>query len=67
VLLLDEPTEGLDGETAARLLAGVRAALPTAMLVVALHDRQAADFGASPITRVRLSGFRPAHGAGHAL
>jgi ATP-binding cassette subfamily C protein CydC len=41
VLLLDEPTEGVDTVTAARLLAGVRASLPAAVLVIALHDRQA--------------------------
>jgi ABC-type transport system involved in cytochrome bd biosynthesis fused ATPase/permease subunit len=41
VLLLDEPTEGLDAETATRLLIGVRSYLPAGVLVVALHDRQA--------------------------
>jgi ATP-binding cassette subfamily C protein CydC len=41
VLLLDEPTEGVDTVTAARLLAGVREFLPGAVLVIALHDRQA--------------------------
>jgi ABC-type transport system involved in cytochrome bd biosynthesis fused ATPase/permease subunit len=37
---LDEPTEGLDIATAARLLAGVREFLPAATLFVALHGRQ---------------------------
>ena len=37
VLLLDEPTEGLDGATAARVLANLRAALPAAALVIAAH------------------------------
>ena len=37
LLLLDEPTEGLDPATAAAVLSGIRAALPQAMLVVALH------------------------------
>jgi ATP-binding cassette subfamily C protein CydC len=41
VLLLDEPTEGIDTSTAACLLAGVRNFLPAAVLVIALHDRQA--------------------------
>jgi ATP-binding cassette subfamily C protein CydC len=37
VLLLDEPTEGLDDSTAAALLQGVRAALPDAAIVIASH------------------------------
>ncbi len=37
VLLLDEPTEGLDDATAAALLAGVRRALPQAAVVIASH------------------------------
>jgi ATP-binding cassette subfamily C protein CydC len=41
VLLLDEPTEGLDTLTAARMLAGVRNFLRVAVLVIAVHDRQA--------------------------
>jgi ATP-binding cassette subfamily C protein CydC len=41
VLLLDEPTEGIDTLTAGRLLAGVHNFLPAAVLVIALHDRQA--------------------------
>ncbi|MBT9383831.1 ATP-binding cassette domain-containing protein [Pseudooceanicola sp. CBS1P-1] len=43
VLLLDEPTEGLDSATAARVMAGVRAYLPQAALLVALH--RGADSG----------------------
>jgi len=39
-LLLDEPTEGLDTATAARLLAGVREFDPALALVIALHNRQ---------------------------
>ena len=37
LLLLDEPTEGLDTETAARVLAGIRAALPDTAILAALH------------------------------
>ena len=37
VLLLDEPTEGLDADTAARVLAGMRAALPDAAILIAAH------------------------------
>jgi ATP-binding cassette, subfamily C, bacterial CydC len=40
VLLLDEPTEGIDTVTAARMLTGVREFLPAAVLVIVLHDRQ---------------------------
>lgn len=37
VLLLDEPTEGVDPETAAQVMAGIRAALPQAALLIAAH------------------------------
>jgi ATP-binding cassette subfamily C protein CydC len=37
LLLLDEPTEGLDAETAARVLSGLRRALPQAAILAALH------------------------------
>lgn len=39
VLLLDEPTAGLDRPTAVRLLSGIRAALPRCALVIALPDQ----------------------------
>jgi len=37
LLLLDEPTEGLDAETAAAVLDGLRRALPQAAILAALH------------------------------
>ena len=39
LLLLDEPTEGLDRETARALLANLRSALPGTTIVAAIHDR----------------------------
>lgn len=38
VLLIDEPTTGLDADTAERLLAEVRRRLPRAVLVMAIHE-----------------------------
>ena len=38
VLLLDEPTTGLDGPTATRVLAAIRQRLPQAVLILAMHD-----------------------------
>jgi ATP-binding cassette, subfamily C, bacterial CydC len=55
VLLLDEPTEGLDTSTARDLLAGVRAAVPEAVIVIALHDRQSTELGLTPTHRFRLA------------
>lgn len=37
LLLLDEPTEGLDADTADRVLTGIRAALPETAILAALH------------------------------
>ncbi|MDX6212477.1 MAG: ATP-binding cassette, subfamily bacterial CydC [Frankiales bacterium] len=41
LMLLDEPTEGLDDATAAQLLANLRAALPATTIVAAIHGRNA--------------------------
>lgn len=37
ILLLDEPTEGLDSATATAVLEGVRRALPTTLIVAVMH------------------------------
>lgn len=37
ILLLDEPTEGLDARTADRVLHGIRKALPHSLIVAAMH------------------------------
>jgi ATP-binding cassette subfamily C protein CydC len=37
VLIIDEPTSGLDADTAARVLTTIRARLPEAVLVLAMH------------------------------
>jgi ATP-binding cassette subfamily C protein CydC len=37
LLLLDEPTEGLDRETARAVMAGLRRALPRAAILMAAH------------------------------
>jgi ATP-binding cassette subfamily C protein CydC len=37
ILLLDEPTEGLDRETATAVLAGIRQFLPSAAILIAAH------------------------------
>jgi ATP-binding cassette subfamily C protein CydC len=39
LLLLDEPTEGLDHHTARALLENLRSALPGATIIAAIHDR----------------------------
>jgi ATP-binding cassette subfamily C protein CydC len=60
-LLLDEPTEGLDTATAARVLAGVRAFDPSAALVIALHDRQSPALPWTPTARVELAPAATTH------
>jgi len=59
VLLLDEPTEGLDAPTAARLLTGVRE-FDAGALVIALHDRQSLVLGWTPTARVQLGALSAA-------
>ncbi|WP_413751924.1 ATP-binding cassette domain-containing protein [Streptomyces sp. R-74717] len=62
VLLLDEPTAGLDDRTAVRMLTGVRRALPDSALVIALPDRHddLMPFAASHTLRLKpLSRPRP--------
>lgn len=44
VLLLDEPTEGLDDATARAVLQGVRRLLPEAAIVIAAHRQVETDF-----------------------
>lgn len=58
VLLLDEPTEGLDTATAARLLGGVRAFDQNAALVIALHGRQSPTLPWTPTERIHLDAAR---------
>ncbi|MDX6496133.1 MAG: ATP-binding cassette, subfamily bacterial CydC [Gaiellales bacterium] len=43
LMLLDEPTEGLDDATAVQLFANLRAALPDTTIVAAVHGRNAGD------------------------
>lgn len=52
LLILDEPTEGLDPETAAKVLQGVRAYLPQAAFVLATH-RRADHSGAEHVIELR--------------
>lgn len=44
VLLLDEPTEGLDSALAIRVLTGLRAALPDAAILIAAHRPEEVAF-----------------------
>jgi ATP-binding cassette subfamily C protein CydC len=47
LLLVDEPTEGLDTATARQVLANLRSALPTTTIVAAVHDRNHANLASS--------------------
>jgi ATP-binding cassette subfamily C protein CydC len=44
VLLLDEPTEGLDEATALAVLQGVRRLLPEVAILIAAHRQVEIDF-----------------------
>lgn len=58
LLLLDEPTEGLDRETARTLLENLRSALPGSTIVAAIHDRTS-DHPPAPVdVVVRLAAGR---------
>ncbi|MGP4088489.1 hypothetical protein [Streptomyces sp. KR55] len=54
ILLLDEPTTGLDDHTAVRMLTGVRRALPDSALVIALPDRHHDLIPFTPTRTLRL-------------
>ncbi|GAB4347641.1 MAG: amino acid ABC transporter ATP-binding/permease protein [Oricola sp.] len=60
LLLLDEPTEGLDRETARLVLAGLRSYLPGAAILLASHRRAEREFAdrvhnVAPVSRLTNS------------
>lgn len=59
VLLLDEPTSSLDNLTASRLVHRVRRFDPTAILVLAIHDRQLAALDWEPTWVLDLEPIGP--------
>ncbi|MDX6257545.1 MAG: ATP-binding cassette, subfamily bacterial CydC, partial [Frankiales bacterium] len=58
LMLLDEPTEGLDDETAGQMLANLRAALPGTTIVAAIHARNAGDMIPNADRVIRLADGR---------
>jgi ABC-type transport system involved in cytochrome bd biosynthesis fused ATPase/permease subunit len=56
LLLLDEPTEGLDQRTARALLGNLRSALPGTTIIAAIHDRTLHHLPAAADATVRLAG-----------
>lgn len=57
ILLLDEPTEGLDSDMAGKVLSGIRSALPDAAILLAAHRVAEIDFAdhVVPVRRDRGS------------
>jgi ATP-binding cassette subfamily C protein CydC len=58
VLLLDEPTEGVDGPTARLVLRRLRELLPTTTIVAAIHDRDLDAVVPNFVTRLSLDRAR---------
>ena len=58
LLLLDEPTEGLDHRTARALLENLRAALPGTTIIAAIHDRTLDHLPVPADATVRLAAGR---------
>ena len=58
LLLLDEPTEGLDHHTARALLENLRSALPATTIVAAIHDRTLDHLPVPADATVRLAAGR---------
>jgi ATP-binding cassette subfamily C protein CydC len=58
LLLLDEPTEGLDHHTARALLENLRSALPAATIIAAIHDRALDHLPVPADATVRLAAGR---------
>ena len=58
LLLLDEPTEGLDHRTARALLENLRSALPGTTIIAAIHDRTLDHLPVPADATVRLAAGR---------
>jgi ATP-binding cassette subfamily C protein CydC len=58
LLLLDEPTEGLDHQTAHALLENLRSALPGTTIIAAIHDRTFDHLPVPADATVRLTAGR---------